>query len=88
MKLSEVERKAIAYLHTVGRDGVTADFVGDAVWPVRRGRITSSGGGGDYAAQMLLGRLRKRGLAEVTSAGKGASKWCLTAAGRRVLEAA
>lgn len=78
--LNAAELRAIVYLRTVGRDGATADFVGDAVWPERKGRITSSGGGGDYAAQMLLGRLRKRGLAEVV-AGEGASRWALTGRG-------
>lgn len=79
--LNSAERRALAYLNGIGRSGITADFVGDAVWPTRKGRITSSGGGGDYAAQMLLGRLRARGLVETVNA-PGSSCWAITPRGR------
>jgi hypothetical protein len=42
----------------------------------------SSNGGGDYAAQMLLGRLKKAGLVEHAPS-DGSSLWRLTAAGVR-----
>lgn len=47
----------------------------------RRGRIASASGGGDYAAQMLLGRMRKAGLIEQAPS-EGSTKWKLTSAGR------
>lgn len=81
-KLNAAEMRALHYLRKVDSNGVTADFVGQAVWPgKRRGRVTSSGGGGDYAAQMVLGRLRKRGLARTVNA-EGASRWEATPLGR------
>ncbi|KKN21950.1 hypothetical protein LCGC14_0920150 [marine sediment metagenome] len=55
--------------------------IGAALWPQRTGPICSSNGGGDYAAQMLLGRLRKKGLVRVC-AGEGSSVWELTKQGR------
>lgn len=77
-KLTEAERRAIEYLR---RGPQTAGMVGTAVWgDSRRGRVVSASGGGDYAAQMLLGRLRKKGLVETTMA-EGASQWRLTAKG-------
>lgn len=48
----------------------------------RHGRISSSGGGGDYAAQMLLGRMKKAGLVEYAPS-EGATLWRLTAAGKK-----
>lgn len=61
----------------------TAGDVGAFVWRnKKRGRTTSVNGGGDYAAQMLLGRMRVAGLVRVT-ADPGASRWEVTAAGRR-----
>lgn len=54
-----VNRRALRIL---GRGAMTAGEFGDDMWPERTGKITSSGGGGDYAAQMLLGRLRAHGL--------------------------
>jgi hypothetical protein len=64
-------------------DGPTsADMVGAAVWSdARRGRVTSSGGGGDYAAQMLLGRMRKAGLVRHAPS-EGSTRWEVTALGR------
>ena len=64
---------------------MTAYEVGDAVWPGgngRKGRVSAGTGGGDYAALMLLGRLRNRGLvAGRTPSGEGSTRWYLTAAG-------
>lgn len=57
--------------------------VGAAVWGSSRGgRITAGGGGGDYAAQMLLGRMRKAGLVRTTH-DEGSSRWELTPSGRK-----
>lgn len=59
--------------------------LGAALWPDRTGRRwVSSSGGGDYAAQMLLGRMRKIGLVRTTS-DPGSSRWELTARGREVV---
>lgn len=41
----------------------------------------STHGGGDYAAQMLLGRMRRAGLVEHAPS-DGSSRWRLTTAGR------
>jgi hypothetical protein len=57
-------------------------MVGATVWKgKKRGRVTSSGGGGDYAAQMLLGRMRKAGLVRAIHS-EGSSRWEVTALGR------
>lgn len=40
----------------------------------------SSNGGGDYAAQMLLGRLKKAGLVEYAPS-EGSTRWRLSAKG-------
>lgn len=59
-----------------------ASDIGANVWPTRRrGKGFSSGGGGDYAAQMLLGRLKKAGLVEHAPS-DGSSLWRLTQRGR------
>jgi len=60
----------------------TADMVGAIVWKGKeRGKTTSSGGGGDYAAQMLLGRMKKAGLVQHARF-EGATRWEVTALGR------
>jgi hypothetical protein len=60
----------------------SADMVGAAVWKdKKRGRVTSPGGGGDYAAQMLLGRMKKAGLVRHAHS-EGASRWEITPLGR------
>jgi hypothetical protein len=62
----------------------SADTIGAALWPGRKTAICASHGGGDYAAQMLLGRMRKRGLVRV-AAGEGSSRWEPTVDGIRAL---
>lgn len=67
----------------------SAGELGARLWgDSRRGRVSSSNGGGDYAAQMLLGRLRKKDLVRVSahSVGCDASLWELTSKGRAVAE--
>jgi hypothetical protein len=59
----------------------TADMVGAVVWKgKKRGKTTSMGGGGDYAAQMLLGRMKKAGLVR-HSQGEGSTRWEVTPLG-------
>lgn len=58
-----------------------AGEVGAHLWPDRETSIRSCNGGGDYAAQMFLGRLRSRGLVR-DSGGEGTTLWELTPAGR------
>ena len=81
-------QRALLYLYkTAGRDGVSCFDVGNAVWPdrvIRGGRGVSSNGGGDYAAQMMLGRLKKDGLVEYASS-EGSTRWRLSAEGRRTV---
>jgi len=60
----------------------TADMVGTVVWKgKKRGKTTSMGGGGDYAAQMLLGRMKKAGLVRHAPS-EGSTRWEVTALGR------
>ena len=66
----------------------TADEIGAFVWRDRnRGRISAVQGGGDYAAQMLLGRLRQKGLVQVAfdSVAK-VTRWELTYRGRESIK--
>jgi len=77
-------QRALLCLHDGGYAGVASGEVGGAVWPereIRGGRGVSSNGGGDYAAQMLLGRLKKAGLVEYASS-EGSSRWRLSTKGR------
>lgn len=62
-----------------------ADMVGSVVWKgKKRGKTSSMGGGGDFGAQMLLGRMRKAGLVRVRNAKHdGCSMWELTELGRK-----
>jgi hypothetical protein len=75
-------RRVCRYLAANGP--ADASSVGAAIWRdlKRRGRIYSVNGGGDYAAQMLLGRLKKTGLVQHAQS-KGASRWELTWEGRK-----
>lgn len=79
-------QRALMYLFSAsGHHGVSCFDVGDAVWPdrvVRSGRGVANGGGGDYAAQMLLGRLKKAGLVEHAPS-EGSSRWRLSQKGLR-----
>ena len=82
-------QRALLYLYADGRrDGVSCYEVGSAAWPdrvIRGGRGVSSNGGGDYAAQMLLGRLKKEGLVEYAP-GEGSTRWRLSAKGRQAIQ--
>ena len=76
-------QRALLCLHDGGYNGLSAGEVGAGVWPEREcrpGRGVSVNGGGDYAAQMLLGRLKKAGLVEHASS-EGSSRWRLSAKG-------
>jgi hypothetical protein len=59
---------------------MAASLIGAMLWPERSGRVVAVHGGGDYAAQMLLGRMKKAGLVRVIS-GAGSSRWELTGEG-------
>ena len=86
-KIGPIERTVLVCLcaHGVfGASGVSAGEVGAFVWRgVKRGRSVPSRGGGDYAAQMLLGRMRKKGLVR-TCSGEGSSRWEATEHGRKL----
>jgi hypothetical protein len=61
-----------------------ASIVGAVLWRGRkRGRVVSTNGGGDYAAQMLLGRMRKAGLVRLAWS-EGSSLWEVTTLGREM----
>jgi hypothetical protein len=77
-------QRALLSLLNGGWSGLSAGEVGASVWPEREcrpGRGVSVNGGGDYAAQMLLGRLKKAGLVEYASS-EGSSRWRLSTKGR------
>lgn len=60
---------------------MAASLLGAMLWGKdRKGRVIAQQGGGDYAAQMLLGRMKKAGLVRTLS-GAGSSRWELTADG-------
>ena len=81
-------QRALLCLHGGGYKGCSAGEVGASVWPERQcrpGRGVSVNGGGDYAAQMLLGRLKKAGLVEYASS-EGSSLWRLSAKGQKAFQ--
>jgi hypothetical protein len=84
-----VSQRVLLYLHTdASHEGVSCFEVGDAAWPdrtLRGGRGVSSNGGGDYAAQMLLGRLKKAGLVE-HALSEGSTRWRLSEKGRQAVQ--
>lgn len=67
------------------RGPMSASCLGAILWPERKTRGVSHNGGGDYAAQMLLGRARRAGLVR-TQHGEGSSVWEATAKGHRVAD--
>lgn len=76
-------QRALMFLWSHG--DAAACEVGAAVWPervVRPGRGVATGGGGDYAAQMLLGRLKKDRLVEHARS-EGSTRWRLSESGLR-----
>lgn len=81
MKDTATQRALIYLYEHAGAAGVGAIDVGYAVWgETRSGRISSANGGGDYAAQMLLGRLKKAGLVEYAPS-EGSTRWRLSRQG-------
>jgi len=82
-------QRALLFLYeNAGHHGVSCFDVGNAVWPervIRGGRGVSINGGGDYAAQMLLGRLKKAGLVE-HAPNEGSSRWRLSPKGLQKIE--
>ena len=80
IKRGSATHRALDFM--MGSAPTSASIIGGAVWrDVKRGRSVPSRGGGDYAAQMLLGRLRKSGWVHVANS-DGSSRWAITAAGR------
>lgn len=66
------------------KEPMSAGCFGAALWPKRGGPIIANHGGGDYAAQMFLGRLKSRGLVQYAPS-KGSTLWELSAKGHREL---
>lgn len=75
MKLTEVERSALQLL---AKQASTSSEVGEHVWPERAERKVR------FAAQMLLGRLRRRRLCAALST-TGSTVWAIEPAGRLAL---
>jgi len=82
--------RILAYLISAGPS--SAQILGERAFLGRRtrqnGRIGASQGGGDYAAQMLLGRLKRAGIVQHASSGDydGCSLWEITTKGRKILQ--
>ncbi len=67
---------------------MSADNFGARLWrDKKRGRVTSSNGGGDYAAQCFLGKLKRDGYVRHAPS-EGCTLWEITPAGRNALAAA
>lgn len=81
MRIHPTTQRALLCLQEAGWNGISAGEVGATVWPNRSSRGVSSNGGGDYAAQMMLGRLKKAGLVEY-AASEGSTRWRLSRKGR------
>lgn len=81
--ITDNERRALVALASLGKDGASSgDFGGAYFGKDRKSKGTSMGGGGDYAAQMLLGRLKKKGLVRHSMRFcEGSTVWELTATG-------
>lgn len=83
IKITAAQYAALRVLFEHGPTSAT--IFGAVLWRDRkRGRVSSSGGGGDYAAQMFLGRLRRVGLAR-HAASEGSTLWELAPLGRASL---
>lgn len=83
IKLTATQYAALKVLFEHGPVGATV--FGAEFWRDRkRGRVISSCGGGDYAAQMFLGRLKRLGLAR-HAASDGSTLWELAPLGRASL---
>jgi len=77
--VTDTQFRCLEFLdHELGQ--AAASCVGAHLWPNRTGPIISSNGGGDYKAQMYLGRLKKRGWV-YTPLSAGSSRWALTPKG-------
>ena len=87
--ITDSERRACVVLASLGRDGTSSGVFGAAYFGKdRKSKGCSMGGGGDYAAQMLLGRLKKKGLVRHSMRFReGSTVWELTATGRLAGEA-
>lgn len=73
--------RALRYLVKNGPSGCSN--VGTVI-DNRKGRISSASGGGDYAAQMLLGRMKVQGLVRYAPS-EGSTLWEITEKGRTCL---
>ncbi len=76
--MTRVSDKALAYLAQHG--SMPASMIGAHLWPNRKTRGSAVQGGGDYAAQMLLGKLRAQNLVRTLN-DEGSSRWALTGSG-------
>lgn len=78
--------RALIVLASFGEHGTGCSNFGAGYFRGERsGHVVANHGGGDYAAQMMLGRLRKQGLVRVAN-GPGSSTWELTWEGKKVVQ--
>lgn len=81
--------RALVVIARAGRDGIgSGDFGAEYFGPDRTSKASSMGGGGDYGALMLLGRLKSAGYVCGVHNGfvQAASRWRLTTNGRVIAE--
>ena len=62
----------------------SADAVGTVISPNSTRKRSPNGGGGDYAAQMMLGRMKSAGLVKHAFS-EGSSLWELTPKGMKLV---
>lgn len=81
-KPKSTTRRVLEYLMDHGDTAATC--LGAAIWrDLQRNNVYArSNGGGDYAMQMMLGRMRREGLVQ-TAIGEGSSQWYITPLGRK-----
>lgn len=78
--------RVLEYLRDHGE--TDASSIGSVIWRdlERHNVYARSNGGGDYAMQMMLGRMRRSSLVR-TSNSEGSSRWHITPEGRTYLAA-
>lgn len=75
-------QRVLLYLFTHGV--CSADAVGTVISPNSTRKRSPNGGGGDYAAQMMLGRMKSAGLV-CHAFSEGSALWELTPKGMKLV---
>ena len=83
MSSAKATIRELAIIYLAGGPRV-AWMIGEHLWPDRKGAIVAAKGGGDYAAQMLMGRMRKAGIVRARKMNVGATELEITDKGREL----